>query len=136
EVFRSFIALEEKKAGLPQIQIISRKNSETYFLQYEDPTYVASLGDQAEFDTDWLRFEYESLTTPLSVYEIHMGTKEKRLLKQKEVLGGFQKDHYVSERLFASAPDGTMIPISIVYRKDAPKGVKPLLLYGYGSYGI
>lgn len=139
DIFRDFLVLEERTKGLPQIQIYDRKNSNSFFIQYDDPTYVAAIDENAEFDSEWLRFSYESLTTPPSIYEINMRTKEKRLLKEKEILGGFDRRNYQSERLFASAKDGTLIPISLVYRKDKmknPKEPKPLLLYGYGSYGI
>ena len=90
----------------------------------------------AEPDTDLMRFRYTSLTTPSSVYEFNMKTRERRLLKRQEVLGGYNPEAYATERLMAPAYDGTLVPISLVYRKDTPKSAAtPLLLYGYGSYG-
>ena len=112
-------------------------NSE-YFITFNDPSYSLYSIANLEFDTDLLRFVYSSLTTPRSVYDFNMLTKERTLLKQKKVLGGeFDSDNYISKRIFAISRDGkTEIPISLVYRKDLKKnGKNPLLLNGYGSYG-
>jgi oligopeptidase B len=89
-----------------------------------------------EFDTDWLRYGYSSLTTPSSTYDYNMKTREKKLLKREEVVGGFDSANYHAERLYATARDGVTVPVSLVYRKGFVKdGRAPCLLYGYGSYG-
>ncbi len=94
------------------------------------------MANNPEFDATFVRFQYESFVTPRSVFDYEMGTRERVLRKQQPVLGGYDAAQYVSERLHATAADGTRVPISIVYRRDTPRdGSAPLLLYGYGSYG-
>jgi oligopeptidase B len=112
-------------------------NQESHFLAFDEPTYVAGIGSNPEYHSATLRFNYTSLTTPHSVFDYNMVTKEKKLMKQQEVLGGFDPNQFETERLFATANDGTQIPISIVFKKGFIKdGHAPLLLYAYGSYGI
>lgn len=136
ELFNNFLVAEERKSGLVQFRMISWKDKFEHYLDFGEQTYTASRGDNPEFDTDWLRYDYGSLTTPDSVYEYNMATQEKKLLKQQEVLGGFKPENYHAERLWATASDGVKVPISLVYRKGTQKnGDNPLLLYGYGSYG-
>ncbi len=136
ELFREYLVVEERKHGLIHLRILSHAGGEEHELDFGEPAYLAALGDNYEIDTPYLRFGYTSMTTPMTIYDYHMDTREKTFLKQEEVLGDFQVSHYQTERLFASAADGTAIPISIVYRKGfAPNGTHPLLLYGYGSYG-
>ena len=136
ELFREFLVVEERKDGLIHLRIIQNTGGQDHELDFGEPTYFASLGDNYEIDTPYLRFGYTSLTTPMTIYDYHMETREKVFLKQEEVLGNFQISHYQTERLFATATDGTRIPISLVYRKGfSPDGSHPLLLYGYGSYG-
>lgn len=136
ELFNNFLVAEERKSGLIQFRMISWKDKFEHYLDFGEQTYTASRGDNPEFDTDWLRYDYGSLTTPDSVYEYNMATQEKKLLKQQEVLGGFKPENYHAERLWATASDGVKVPISLVYRKGTQKnGDNPLLLYGYGSYG-
>ena len=136
ELFREYLVAEERKHGLIHLRILSHSGVEEHELDFGEPAYLAALGDNYEIDTPYLRFGYTSMTTPMTIYDYHMDTREKTFLKQEEVLGDFQVSHYQTERLFASAADGTAIPISIVYRKGfAPNGTHPLLLYGYGSYG-
>jgi oligopeptidase B len=107
-----------------------------HYLDFGEPAYFAYVHDNHDFDTHILRFSYTSMTTPKSVFDYNMVTRDKKLLKQEEVLGGFDPDNYQTERLSAAAEDGTQIPISIVYRKGTPRdGHNPTLLYGYGSYG-
>jgi oligopeptidase B len=137
EVFESFIATEERENGLTRIRVLPRDNREAeFFLKYDDPVYVTSLGDHGDFQTQKLRYTYESPTTPPSVFEIDVRKKERTLLKEKLVLGGFDKNHYEAHRFLAPARDGSLIPISLVYRKDNKPLPKSLLLYGYGSYGL
>ncbi|MEW5900996.1 MAG: S9 family peptidase [Acidobacteriota bacterium] len=136
ELFNDFLAVEERKMGLTQIRLIRWTDRVEHSLDFGEKTYTASIGQNPEFDTEWLRFNYSSLTTPNSTYDYHTGTKEKKLLKQQEVLGGFSPGDYQAERLYATSADGVKVPISLVYRKGIEKnGENPLLLYGYGSYG-
>jgi oligopeptidase B len=136
EIFDRFLVAEERKSGLTQLRIISWKDKSEHNLAFGEETYAASIGFNPEFDTDWLRYDYSSLTTPNSTYDYDMVTKEKKLMKQQEVLGGFNPANYQAERLDATAQDGLKVPISLVYRKGIQKnGDNPLLLYGYGSYG-
>ncbi len=137
ELFKNFIAINERRNGLTQIHIMNTQNKESHFLPFDEPTYVAGIGSNPEYNTDTLRFNYTSLTTPNSVYDYNMVTKDKKRMKQQEVLGGFDAQQYATERIFATAKDGIQIPISIVYKKGFVKdGNSPLLLYAYGSYGI
>lgn len=138
EMFEKYLVLDERKGGLNQIRVMKWEDlaGSSYYLSFPDPAYSAYVGNNPEFNTEVLRYGYESLTTPSSTFEIHLDTKETILLKQKEILGGFNSSEYTSERLFADAPDGTQVPISLVRRKDTPiDGEAPLLLYAYGSYG-
>ena len=136
ELFRNFIAISERKNGLTQLHIINTQNNASHYLAFDEPTYTASVTYNPDYNTDLLRFNYTSMTTPSSVYDYNMLSKEKKLMKQQEVLGGFDTKEYITERLYASAKDGTKIPISIVYKKGFNKdGNAPLMLYGYGSYG-
>lgn len=137
EIFTDFMAVQERMNGLTQIRIINLETSEDHYLDFGEAAYTAGIGRNPEFNTDILRYNYSSLTTPGSVFDYNMKTREKILLKQDEVLGDFNKDNYFSERLFASAEDGALIPISLVYRKGIKRdGKNPMLLYAYGSYGI
>jgi oligopeptidase B len=137
ELFKNFLAVSERINGLTQLHIISLKDNVSHYLAFDEPAYSASIGTNADYNTDTLRFNYTSLTTPASEYDYNMVTKEKKLLKQQEVLGDFISSNYITERLFATAKDGAKIPISIVYKKGFNKdGNAPLLLYAYGSYGI
>ena len=136
ELFREYLVVEERKKGLIHLRILSYAGGEEHELDFGEPAYYAALGDNYEIDTPYLRFGYTSMTTPMTIYDYHMETREKELLKQEEVLGDFQGSRYQTERLLAPAADGTHIPISLVYRKGFSKdGSHPLLLYGYGSYG-
>lgn len=137
EVFKNFLAVEERKDGLTNLRIISWKTGAEHYLDFGEEAYVVYSSVNPDVDTDILRFGYSSLTTPPSTYDYNMVTKEKTLLKQEEVVGGYNPGDYLSERLYAEAEDGTRIPISLVYKKGIKKeGKNPLLLYGYGSYGI
>lgn len=136
EIFKGFLVLSERKNGLVNLRVIRWDGKGEHYLDFAEATYAAYISDNPEFDTDILRYEYTSLTTPESIYDYNMNTKEKKLLKQKEVIGDFEPGNYISERLYATATDGTKIPISLVYRKGLEKnGNNPILLYGYGSYG-
>jgi oligopeptidase B len=137
EIFKDHLVLEERKRGLNQLRVMPWGGNGEHYLEFDEPAYRVNLGTNLEFDTTTLRFEYTSMKTPLSIYDYNMVTRAKTLLKREEVLGGFNTDNYVTERLYAPAPDGTEIPLSIVYRKGTQRdGQNPLLLYGYGAYGL
>jgi oligopeptidase B len=137
ELFRQHLALEERARGLTQIRILPWSGDAGHYLEFDEPAYRANLNVNLEFDTTTVRFEYTSMKTPLSIYDYDMASRQRALLKQEEVLGGFDADHYVTERLYARAADGTDIPVSLLYRKGTRRdGGNPLLLYGYGSYGV
>jgi oligopeptidase B len=109
----------------------------SYRIEFNEPAYNAAPGVNPEFEQTHFRYSYESFVTPRSIFDLDVSTRQSTLRKQQPVLGGYDSSRYASERLHAIAPDGTRIPISIVYRKDTPRdGSAPLLLYGYGSYGI
>ncbi len=136
EIFRDFLVLDERDKGLTQLRIRPWDGSAESYVSFNDPTYSAGLSVNREFDTDVLRYAYSSLTTPTSTYDYNMKTGQQTLLKRDTVLGSFSPDDYVSERVYATAEDGTQVPISLVYRKEFEMdGTHPLLLYGYGSYG-
>ena len=138
DVFKNYLVVNERNEGLRKTRVINWQDNSEYYITFNDPSYSLYSSSNLEFDTDLFRFVYTSLTTPRSVYDFNMQTKERTLLKQKQVLGGeFDIDNYVSERIFATSRDGkTQIPISLVYRKGLQKnGENPLLLNGYGSYG-
>ena len=136
ELFENFLVLEERKAGLINLRVIKWKDNSEHYLNFGEPTYLAYLAYNPDMKTDVLRYGYTSLTTPNSTYDYNMVSKEKTLLKQTEVLGGFDPANYQSERHFVEARDGAKVPISLVYRKGVKKdGSAPLFLYGYGSYG-
>ncbi len=137
EIFKDYLVLEERKEGLIGLRVIPWDGSTEHYLDMGEEVYSASVSVNPEFDSQLLRYRYSSLTTPNSVYDYHMETREKTLLKQDEVLGGgFNPANYEAKRIYASADDGKKIPMSIVYRKDMERdGSNPTLLYGYGSYG-
>jgi oligopeptidase B len=138
EIFKDFLVLEERENGLTKIRIMPwDKTIPEYYLPFDSETYSAYSGTNVDFDTDILRYSYQSLAAPASVIDFNMKTKTKEIKKEQKVLGGsFDKNNYTEERLWATAKDGIKIPISLVYRKDLVKnGTAPLLQYAYGSYG-
>lgn len=137
DLFKDYLVVSERVEGLTQLRIMPWDGRPAFNLPFDNETYTAGTTQNIEFNTSKLRYRYSSLTTPSSVIEYDMNTREQVVLKETEVLGGtFNKDNYVSERLWATAQDGTMIPVSIVYKKGFKKdGSSPLLQYGYGSYG-
>jgi oligopeptidase B len=137
EEFKDFIVLSERKNGLAQMHVISLKDNMTYNIDFGEASYTAYFAQNEEFNSKNVQYSYTSLTTPFSVYDYNMVTREKKLIKQQPVLGGYKASDYTTERLYAIAGDGTKIPISLLYKKGFKKGVHaPLLLYGYGSYGF
>ena len=137
DIFKDFLVVSERENGLNHIHIKRWDGTDSYYLPFESETYTAYTTTNIDFDTTILRYGYQSLTTPSSVIDFDMVTKTKTIQKEQEVLGGkFKKENYTSERLWATAADGTQIPISLVRRVDTEKSPNtPLLLYAYGSYG-
>jgi oligopeptidase B len=136
EIFRNHLVVAERKDGLVQLRIRPWSGAAEHYLDFGEPAYYAFIATNPEFDTRVLRFGYSSLTTPSSTYDYDMENRQKTLLKREEVLGGFDPANYVTQRLYASARDGTRVPISLVYRKGVERRFPgPTLLYGYGSYG-
>ncbi|WP_406600948.1 S9 family peptidase [Mangrovimonas aestuarii] len=137
EIFKNYLVVSERENGLNKIRIMSWDGNEDYYLPFESETYTAYTGNNPEFNSDVLRFSYNSLTTPSSVIDYNFKTKTKDVKKEQEVLGGkFDKNNYTSERIWATAADGVKVPISLVYRKGVKlDGTAPLFLYAYGSYG-
>ncbi|HZH97499.1 MAG TPA: prolyl oligopeptidase family serine peptidase [Fimbriimonadaceae bacterium] len=135
-VFKDFLVLSKRENGMPglQIQDFGGKSRE---VPADEKIYSMGAGTNLEFDTDVFRYSYASPLTPASVYEVDVKTLERKLLKQDEVLGGFDPSLYTTERVYAEAPDGTKIPIGLTYRKDKKSADgNPILLGGYGSYGV
>lgn len=136
EVFKNHMVVQERKEGLINLKIINQSTKNEYFLDFGEPAYDAYIGTNPEFDTQTLRFGYNSMTTPSSTFDYNMDTKSKVLMKEQEILGGFDKNNYKTERIFVTTRDGAKVPVSIVYHKDTKiDGTAPLLQYAYGSYG-
>ena len=137
DLFADHLVLSEWEKGLEEIEVLDFQTNKRHRVEFPEPVYSAELADNREFTTPVVRYKYQSLVTPSSVFDYNMNTRKATLLKETEVPGGFKKENYQSERVFATATDGTKIPLSIVYRKGTKlDGSAPLLLYGYGSYGI
>jgi oligopeptidase B len=135
--YRDFLVWLERHQGLPRIVIRDRKTGEEHAIAFAEEAYSLGLGGSAEYDTDTIRFTYSSMTTPGQEFDYNMRTRERTLLKTQEVPSGHNPDDYVTRRLLAPAPDGELVPVSILYRRDTPlDGSAPCLLYGYGSYGM
>ena len=136
EIFKNYLVLSERANANTLMQIIDQRTNEKHYLNFGETAYTIYPSTNIEFDTELLRFGYTSLTTPNSTYDYHMKTRDKKLLKQQEVVGGYNADDYQTDRLWAVARDGTKVPMSIVYKKGIEKnGANPTLIYGYGSYG-
>ncbi len=137
EIFKDFLVAEERENGLTRIHLTPWNDSPSHYLEFPEETYTAGIGNNPEFDSTTLRYGYSSLTTPISVIDYDMVNHSRELKKQQEVVGGHLPEEYQAERIWATAEDGTKIPISLVYKKQLKKeSGNPLLLYGYGSYGI
>ncbi len=137
DIFKDFLVVSERTNGLNQIRIMRWDKTADYYIPFDNETYTVYTGTNVEFDTEILRYSYNSLTTPASVIDFNMVSKTKTIKKEQEVLDkNFNKDNYCSERLWAKSDDGVKIPMSLVYRKDLKiNSNTPLLLYAYGSYG-
>jgi oligopeptidase B len=136
EEFKEFIVLNERKDGLAKMRVIDLRDRSEHYIDFGESAYLASFGANPQYDSHVLRYAYSSLKTPASTYDYNMVTKDKKLMKQVEILGGYNPADYITERISAIAKDGAKVPISLVYKKGFTKdGRAPLLLYGYGSYG-
>ena len=136
EEFKDFIVVNERKNGLVQFRVRSLKDNSEYYIDFGEAAFAAGFTGNAEYNSPILRYNYTSLTTPASIYDYNLQTKAKKLMKQQEVVGGYNPQDYVSERVMVTAKDGAQVPLSIVYKKGFKKdGTAPLLLYAYGSYG-
>ena len=136
EIFKDHLVINERKDGLRGLRIINQKTGDDLDIDFKEETYTARISVNEEFNTNILRYSYTSMVTPSATYDYNMDTGEKTLMKQQEIVGGYDPKAYHSERLYATARDGKRIPISLVYRKDMKSdSPQSLLLYAYGSYG-
>ena len=136
EIFDNHLVINERKDGLRSLRVINQFSGKDHYIDFGEKVFTAWISTNREFNTNILRYGYSSMVTPSSTYDYNMDTGEKTLMKQNEVVGGYDSDRYYSERLYAKARDGKKIPISLVYRKDLKtEGPQSLLLYAYGSYG-
>jgi len=138
DIFKDYLVVSERADGLNKIRIMPWNGQGEYYLPFGSETYLAYTTTNLDFDTAILRYSYQSLATPSSVIDFNMKSQEKTILKEQEVLGGkFDKNNYIEERVWATAKDGTQVPISMIYRKGLEKNSNnPTLLYAYGSYGV
>ena len=135
DILKDYLVVSERKEGITQLRVMPWVGEE-YFIDFEEEVYTVRSNVNLDFDTDVFRFSYTSMTTPNSIFDFNLNTKERYLLKQDEVLGGFDKNDYETKRIYATAMDGTKIPMSLVCKKGLEKnGNNPALIYGYGSYG-
>lgn len=135
--FENYLVILEREQGLQRIRVIARDSNQEHAIEFDQEVYSLALSRNYTYQTAVLRFEFESMATPLSVFDYHMGNRTRDLLKQEEVVGDFDQTRYTTKRVYAKARDGKEIPMSMVYRNDQPMdGTRPLLLYGYGAYGI
>lgn len=135
DIMKNYLVVSERKEGITQLRVMPWEGEE-YYIPFDEEVFTVHSGINLDFDTDIFRFNYTSMTTPNSEFDFNLKTKERVLLKQTEILGGFDKNKYETKRIYARAGDGTKIPMSIVYKKGLKKnGENPTLIYGYGSYG-
>jgi len=136
EVFQNYLVVTIVEDGLIQMEVMDRQTGEMRRIEFDEEVYTAYADGNVEFESGLFRYTYESMTTPESSYDYDLATQAHTLIKEREVVGSFDRNDYVTERLFATARDGTKVPVSIVYRKGMDKnGRNPLLQYAYGSYG-
>jgi oligopeptidase B len=136
DVFKDFLAIEERSGAMRKIRIRPWSGDEDFFIAADEPAYTTGLGQNAEIDTHIVRYEYSSLTTPATIYDYDIHTGERQLMKRTPVLGTFDPSHYRTELVWATARDGAKVPVSLVYRVGVRQdGTAPMLQYGYGSYG-
>ncbi|HET6142492.1 MAG TPA: S9 family peptidase [Candidatus Acidoferrales bacterium] len=137
ETFAGYLVVSEREGGLNYLRVIDMKSKQVHRIAMDEPDYDLSIGDNREYDTPVVRFNYQSMVTPLTIYDYDMKTHERKLMKQQEVPGGYDASKYEEKRIWAAARDGVNVPISVVNKKGVPMdGSAPMLLYAYGSYGI
>lgn len=137
DLFRDFTIIHQRRDGLPELRVMGRDGADDHLIPMAEPVYTAGPGTNAEWDATQYRFSYQSFVTPPSVFDYDVRARIRTLRKQVEVLGGYDPAHYQSSRVHAEAPDGTQVPISLVWRQGVPRdGSAPMLLTGYGAYGI
>jgi oligopeptidase B len=137
DVFKDFLAIEERSGAMRKIRIRPWTGGEDFFIAADEPAYTTALGQNAEIDTHIVRYSYSSLTTPATIYDYDIHTGERQLMKRTPVLGTFDPSHYRTELVWATARDGAKVPVSLVYRVGVKlDGTAPMLQYGYGSYGL
>lgn len=135
--FANFVVVSERDSGLEQLLVIDAASGERHRIAWPEAVYTAGLGANPMYDSERLRLHYQSPVTPPTDIDYHVGARTRRVVKRKEIGGGFSPSNYTAERLFATAPDGVEVPLSVVCRKNAPRdGSAPALLYGYGAYGL
>ncbi len=136
EAFANHLVVYERENGLRKMRVIDSRDGSFHYVDFAEPVFTFSGASNPEYNTNLIRFTYNSLVTPRSVFDYNMETKTRELKKEYEVKGGYDRTQYASERIFATAPDGVKVPISLVYKKGIKRdGTEPLLLYAYGSYG-
>ncbi len=137
DIFKDYLVVSERTNGLSKLRVMRWDDTEDYYLPFESETYTAGTGHNPEFDTPFLRYGFNGMATPGQVIDYNMATKESVVIKEQEVLDpNFDKTNYYAKRVWATAEDGTKIPMSVVYKKGLVfDGSNPLLIYGYGSYG-
>lgn len=136
DVFKDYLVLSERAKASTLVRIVDQKSGRKHYLNFGEAAYTVYSSTNRDFDTELFRYGYTSMTTPFSTYDYNMKGKESTLLKQQEVVGGYNPADYVTERIWATADDGTQIPMSIVYKKGLKKdGSNPCMMYAYGSYG-
>jgi oligopeptidase B len=136
DFFQDFYVLSERERGLPNFRVTMLATGATHDIEFPEPAYSAFASGNPDFASAHFRYRYQSLVTPFSTFDYDVAARTSQLRKEQPVLGGYDRTQYVSERLFATAPDGVKVPISIVYRKGLSRdGRAPLFLYAYGSYG-
>ena len=136
EVFEKFFVISERKNGLLHFRVFNTADGTNHYLKFDESDYYAYFDDNEEYSSQILRYGYTSLKTPNTIYDYNLGTGDRQLKKQQKVVGGYQPEQYITERIYADARDGVKVPISIVYKKGFRKdGSHPVLLYAYGSYG-
>ena len=136
DVFNDFLVISERENGLTNLNVMNLENDSSHYIPFNEPAYVAGTSTNLMMDSNVLRFAYNSMINPGTLYEYNMLSKESKVLKEKEIVGGYNKQEFISERIWATGRDGTKIPMSMVYKKGIKKdGNNPTLLYAYGSYG-
>ncbi len=137
DVFKDYLVIYEKVEGVEKIKILNFKSGKTRYIKFNEPIYSINFGSNSDYNTRYFRYSYSSLTTPWTIYEYDMKTGKQKMLKRYDVVGDYNPDDYKTERVLATAPDGTKVPISLVYKKSLFKkdGSNPLYLRSYGSFG-